>query len=279
MNWIIVDKIIKEALLEDSPYGDITTLSILSYNTKSSADLICKEDGVLAGEAIFARVFEIIGNVSVKFNKKDGDNILSGEVIAKLTGDTNNILFGERVALNIIQRLSGIATLTNRYVEKLSNYNTKLLDTRKTTPNLRLLEKYAVKIGGGENHRFNLSDGIMIKDNHINAAGGVKEAIKKVKNNISFVRKIEIETENLQMVEDAIEEGVDIIMLDNMDICTAKKAIKIIDNKAIVEYSGNVTLENIEEIAKIGVDYISVGALTHSVNILDISLKNLKIIK
>ncbi|NFE93748.1 carboxylating nicotinate-nucleotide diphosphorylase [Clostridium botulinum] len=278
MNYLVVDKIIKEALLEDIPNEDITTNSIIKESSICTVDLLCKEEGILSGLEVFKRVFDILGNVQIEFNKKDGDKICSGEKIALLKGDARNVLLGERVALNLLQRMSGIATLTNKFVNKIEHTRAKLLDTRKTTPNLRILEKYSVKIGGGDNHRFNLSDGIMLKDNHINAAGGIKKAVEMCKKNSSFVRKIEVEAETLDMVNEALEAKVDIIMLDNMNLKTAKEAVRIINNRVLIEFSGNVNIDNIKEIAEIGVDYISVGALTHSAKILDLSMKNLSIV-
>ncbi|NFS10183.1 carboxylating nicotinate-nucleotide diphosphorylase [Clostridium botulinum] len=278
MNYLVVDKIIKEALLEDIPNEDITTNSIIKESSICTVDLLCKEEGILSGLEVFKRVFDILGNVQIQFNKKDGDKICSGEKIALLKGDACNVLLGERVALNLLQRMSGIATLTNKFVNKIEHTRAKLLDTRKTTPNLRILEKYSVKIGGGYNHRFNLSDGIMLKDNHINAAGGIKKAVEMCKKNSSFVRKIELEAETLDMVNEALEAKVDIIMLDNMNLKTAKEAVRIINNRVLIEFSGNVNIDNIKEIAEIGVDYISVGALTHSAKILDLSMKNLSIV-
>ncbi|NFH79469.1 carboxylating nicotinate-nucleotide diphosphorylase [Clostridium botulinum] len=278
MNYLVVDKIIKEALLEDIPNEDITTNSIIKESSICTVDLLCKEEGILSGLEVFKRVFDILGNVQIQFNKKDGDKICSGEKIALLKGDARNVLLGERVALNLLQRMSGIATLTNEFVNKIEHTRAKLLDTRKTTPNLRILEKYSVKIGGGYNHRFNLSDGIMLKDNHINAAGGIKKAVEMCKKNSSFVRKIEVEAETLDMVNEALEAKVDIIMLDNMNLKTAKEAVRIINNRVLIEFSGNVNIDNIKEIAEIGVDYISVGALTHSAKILDLSMKNLSIV-
>ncbi|NFO55638.1 carboxylating nicotinate-nucleotide diphosphorylase [Clostridium botulinum] len=278
MNYLVVDKIIKEALLEDIPNEDITTNSIIKESSICTVDLLCKEEGILSGLEVFKRVFDILGNVQIQFNKKDGDKICSGEKIALLKGDACNVLLGERVALNLLQRMSGIATLTNKFVNKIEHTRAKLLDTRKTTPNLRILEKYSVKIGGGDNHRFNLSDGIMLKDNHINAAGGIKKAVEMCKKNSSFVRKIEVEAETLDMVNEALEAKVDIIMLDNMNLKTAKEAVRIINNRVLIEFSGNVNIDNIKEIAEIGVDYISVGALTHSAKILDLSMKNLSIV-
>lgn len=276
MNYLLIDKMIKEALIEDVPNEDITTNSVVSKDSKSKVDLICKEDGVISGLDVFKRVFEILGEIEVILYKKDGDKVKQFEKLAVLTGNTRKLLVGERVALNYLQRMSGIATLTSKYVEKLKGTNIKLLDSRKTIPNLRILDKYSVKVGGGHNHRFNLSDGILLKDNHIDAAGGVKNAIELARKNASFVRKIEVEVESLDMVTEAVESKADIIMLDNMDLDTAKEALKIINKQALVEFSGNVNLETIESISKLGVDYVSVGALTHSVKALDISMKNLR---
>ena len=276
INFLIVDKIIKDALVEDIPNEDITTNSIISEDSISSVDLLCKEEGIIAGLEVYARVFHILGGVTVDLLKKDGDKVYPKEKIAELKGSTRNILMGERVALNILQRMSGIATLTNKFVKQIEHTDAKLLDTRKTTPNLKILEKYAVKVGGGNNHRFNLSDGVMLKDNHIDAAGGITNAVNLARKNSSFVRKIEVETETLDMVQEALDVKADIIMLDNMDLDTAKKAVSMIGNKAEIEFSGNVSLETIKSIAEIGVDFISVGALTHSAKILDLSMKNLK---
>lgn len=279
MNYLVVDKIIKDALIEDIPNEDITTNSIIDGESISTVDLLCKEDGIISGLDVFKRVFEMLGNVEVELYKYDGERVYSKEKIALLKGNTRNILKGERLALNLLQRMSGIATLTNKFVNEIKHTNARLLDTRKTTPNLRILEKYSVKVGGGCNHRFNLSDGIMLKDNHISAAGSIKKAVELARENSSFVRKIEVETENLEMVKEALEVKVDIIMLDNMNIELAKEAVKLINKKALIEFSGNVELSNIRKIAEIGVDYISVGALTHSAKILDLSMKNLKTIE
>ena len=276
MNYLIIDKMIKDALIEDIPNEDISTNCVIEESSKSTIEMLCKEEGIIAGLEVFKRVFEILGNVEVFLYKKDGDRVYPKDKIAFLKGSTRNILLGERVALNLIQRMSGIATLTNLFVKELEGSNTKLLDTRKTTPNLRLLEKYAVKVGGGNNHRFNLSDGVMLKDNHISACGGIKEAVDLARQNTSFVRKIEVETENLEMVKEALEAKADIIMLDNMNLEVALEAVKIINKKAITEFSGNVSLETIKNIGKIGVDFVSVGALTHSFRVLDLSMKNLK---
>lgn len=276
MNYLAVDNIIKNALLEDIPNEDISTNCVVDEKSISTVELLCKEDGIIAGLNVFKRVFEILGDVEVELYKKDGDKVFIKEKIGFLKGSTRKILMGERVALNLLQRMSGIATIANKYVQEIKHTKAKLLDTRKTTPNLRILEKYSVKVGGGSNHRFNLSDGIMLKDNHISAAGGIKNAVRLAKKHSSFVRKIEVEAENIEMVIEALEAGADIIMLDNMDLITAKKALDLINGQAITEFSGNVELKNIKEIAEIGVDYISVGALTHSSKILDLSMKNLK---
>jgi len=278
INTLFVDKLLLDALNEDISYGDISTNSIIEINSTCNVDLISKDFGIIAGLPIFKRVFELLGNINVEFFKKDGDEIVPNEILARISGKTSTILTGERTALNFLQRLSGVATLTKEYVKRLEGTNTMLLDTRKTTPNLRILEKYAVKIGGGNNHRFNLSDGVMLKDNHIAAAGCIKNAVAYARCNASFVRKIEVEVENLEMVYEALEAKVDIIMLDNMDLETIREAVHIIDNKAITEASGNVKLNNIRDIAQTGVDYISVGSITHSAPILDLSMKNLKIL-
>ena len=275
INFLIVDKIIKNALIEDIPNEDITTNSIVSEDSISSVDLLCKEEGIIAGLEVFARVFHILGDVTVDLWKKDGDKVYPKEKIAELKGNTRNILKGERVALNLLQRMSGIATYTRSIADLLKGSKTKLLDTRKTTPNMRVFEKYAVKVGGGYNHRYNLSDGILLKDNHIGAAGGVKEAVQMAKEYAPFVRKIEIEVENIDMLKEALDAGADIIMLDNMSVEDMKEAVKLVSGKAETECSGNVTKENVERLVDIGVDYISSGALTHSSPILDLSLKNL----
>ncbi len=276
LNFLIVDDIIKRALEEDSPYGDVTVSAIVSPLERAEVDLIAKEDGIICGLDIFKRVFEILGEVEVNLFVKDGDLVKNTMVIGKVTGNAGNILVGERIALNLLQRMSGIATLTNKYVKKLEGANTKILDTRKTTPNLRVLEKYAVKIGGGVNHRFSLSDGILIKDNHIGYAGGIKEAIELAKKNSSFVRKIEVETETKDQVLEALEAGADIIMLDNMSPDLARDMVKLINGRALTECSGNITLDTVTDYGKTGVDYISSGELTHSVKAFDISLKNFR---
>ena len=278
MNYLVVDKIIKNALIEDIPSEDITTNSIVDEKSISTVELLCKEEGIIAGLEIFKRVFEILGNVEVELYKCDGEKVYPKDKVGFLKGSTRNLLLGERIALNLLQRMSGIATLTNKFVKEINHTNAKLLDTRKTTPNLRILEKYSVKVGGGCNHRFNLSDGVMLKDNHISAAGGIKNAVELARKNSSFVRKIEVETENLEMVKEAIDAKADIIMLDNMNLDLAKEAVELINKRALIEFSGNVELSNIKEIAEMGVDYISVGALTHSAKILDFSMKNLTLI-
>lgn len=270
------DELIKLALREDITSEDITTNSVMREYKHGEVELICKQDGIIAGLDVFKRVFELLDEkTEIEFFAKDGDAVKNGELIGRVTGDIRILLSGERVALNYLQRMSGIATYTNSIAKLLEGSKTKLLDTRKTTPNMRIFEKYAVKIGGGYNHRYNLSDGILLKDNHIGAAGGVKEAIAMAKEYAPFVRKIEIETENLDMVKEAVEAGADIIMLDNMTPEEMKQAVELIDGRAETECSGNVTRENIEKVIGIGVDYISSGALTHSAPILDLSLKNL----
>lgn len=276
MNWLLADDIIKRALNEDLSYGDITTNAIVEQGEKATVDLISKEDGVIAGLEIFKRVFLILGNAEVKLYVQDRTLVHKGEKIGEIYGDTRTILSAERVALNFLQRMSGIATLTRNFAEKLEGTSVKLLDTRKTTPNMRIFEKYAVKIGGGVNHRFGLNDGILIKDNHIDAAGGIKKAIEAVRKSAPFVRKIEVEVENLEQLKEALEANADIIMLDNMDIETLKAAVKVVDGKTETEASGNVTLDTIEAIAKTGVNYISTGSLTHSFKVLDLSMKNLR---
>lgn len=274
-----VDELLMQALREDITSEDITTNAIMRESRRGKADLLCKQDGVIAGLEIFKRVFELLDdNAEVELFYKDGDLVKNGNRLAVVTADIRSILSGERTALNYLQRMSGIATHTRQLVDLLAGTKTKLLDTRKTTPNMRIFEKNAVKVGGGYNHRFNLSDGILIKDNHIDAAGGVKEAVTLAKEYAPFVRKIEVEVENLTMVEEALEAGADIIMLDNMDSKTMKLAVELIGGRAETECSGNVTKEKINDIIEIGVDYISCGALTHSSPILDVSLKNLTVL-
>ena len=271
-----VDNLILLALQEDISSEDVTTNSVMREYQKGTAQLICKQDGIVAGMDVFKRVFELLDeNTEVFIYVKDGQEVKNGQIMADVTGDIRVLLSGERTALNYMQRMSGIATYTNRVAKLLEGSKTKLLDTRKTTPNMRIFEKYAVRAGGGYNHRYNLSDGVLIKDNHIGAAGGVRKAIEMAKEYAPFVRKIEVEVENLDMVREAVEAGADIIMLDNMSPEMMKDAIEIIDGRAETECSGNVTKENIQKILDVGVDYVSSGALTHSAPILDISLKNL----
>ena len=271
-----VDHLIMEALREDISSEDVTTNAVMHEAVTGEVDLICKQDGVIAGLQIFQRVFELLDkDTKVEFFCKDGDEVKNGQLMGKVTGDIRVLLSGERVALNYLQRMSGIATYTNQVVNLLAGSKTKLLDTRKTTPNMRIFEKYAVRVGGGYNHRYNLSDGVLLKDNHIGAAGSVAKAVEMAKEYAPFVRKIEVEVENLDMVREAVDAGADIIMLDNMSPEDMKEAIRIIDGRAETECSGNVTKENIAKIRDVGVDYVSSGALTHSAPILDISLKNL----
>lgn len=270
------DDFILMALKEDISSEDVTTNSVMPGFQLGQVDLICKQDGIICGLEIFKRVFTLLDeNVNVDFKCKDGDSVKSGELMAVVTGDIRVLLSGERTALNYLQRMSGIATYTHSIASLLDGSKTKLLDTRKTTPCMRIFEKYSVKVGGGFNHRYNLSDGVLLKDNHIGAAGSVTKAVKMAKEYAPFVRKIEVETENLDMVKEAVEAGADIIMLDNMSHDMMQEAIKIIDGRAETECSGNVTKENIKNIIDLGVDYISSGALTHSAPIMDISLKNL----
>ena len=270
------DELILQALREDITSEDITTNSVMPHYQAGEVDLICKQDGVIAGLDVFKRVFELLDEkTEVIFCCKDGDTVKKGEKIGLVRGDIRVLLSGERTALNYLQRMSGIATYTREIADLLKGTNTKLLDTRKTTPNMRIFEKYSVKVGGGYNHRYNLSDGILLKDNHIGAAGGVKEAVEMAKAYAPFVRKIEIEVEDLDMLKEALEAGADIIMLDNMSVEDMKTAVELCRGKAETECSGNVTRENIARLVDIGVDYISSGALTHSSPILDLSLKNL----
>lgn len=276
LDSFLIDKYLKLALEEDITNEDITTNSTIKKDAIGVCDLICKEDGILCGIDIFKRVFELIGDVTVKVNIHDGDFIKDKQLIAVIEGDMRKILKGERVALNYLQRMSGIATLTAEMVKELEGSSTKLLDTRKTTPNMRIFEKYSVKVGGGSSHRYNLSDGVLIKDNHIGSAGGVGQAVKLAKNYVPFGMKIEVEVEDIYSVEEALEAGADIIMLDNMNNAILKKAVKLIGNKALTECSGNITKERLHELKNIGVNYISSGALTHSAKILDFSMKNLK---
>lgn len=270
------DEMILQALREDITSEDITTNAVMREYQLGQVDLICKEDGVIAGLEVFKRVFDLLDTkTQIEFLAKDGDLVTNGQKLAVIKGDIRVLLSGERTALNYLQRMSGIATYTNSIAQLLKGTKTKLLDTRKTTPNMRVFEKYAVKVGGGYNHRFNLSDGVLLKDNHIGAAGGVALAIAMAKEYAPFVRKIEVEVENLDMVKEALEAGADIIMLDNMHVEDMKEAVRLCAGRAETECSGNVTRENVARLVDLGVDYISSGALTHSAPILDLSLKNL----
>lgn len=274
-----MDELILMALREDISSEDITTNSVMKEKKLGTVQLICKQDGIIAGLGVFQRTFELLDkDTQVKFYAKDGEPVKKGTILAEVTGDVRVLLSGERTALNYLQRMSGIATYTSNVVKLLEGSSIKLLDTRKTTPNMRIFEKYAVKMGGGNNHRYNLSDGILLKDNHINAAGGVAQAVKMAKEYAPFVRKIEVEVENLDMMREAIEAGADIIMLDNMTPEMMKEAVKMAAGRAKTECSGNITKENIEKVIETGVDYISSGALTHSAPILDVSLKNLRVL-
>lgn len=274
---INIDTYLLNALKEDITSEDVTTNAVMREPKMGQAELIAKEDGIICGLEVFQRVFELLDEKTVfETQYKDGDLVTNKTVIGVVKGDIRVLLSGERTALNYLQRMSGIATYTKTYTEILKGFKTKLLDTRKTTPNMRAFEKYAVTVGGGCNHRYNLSDGILLKDNHIGAAGSVTKAIEMAKEYAPFVRKIEVEVENLDMVNEAVEAGADIIMLDNMDNETMKLAVDIIGGRAQTECSGNVTSERLKEIAQIGVDFVSSGALTHSAPIMDFSLKNLR---
>ena len=271
------DQLIRMALQEDITSEDVSTNAVMPTATKGTVELIAKEDGVIAGLDIYARVFTILDEkTEIDFYYKDGDEVKKGELMATVTGDIRVLLSGERVALNYLQRMSGIATYTRQVAKLLEGSKVTLLDTRKTTPNCRVFEKYAVRVGGGCNHRYNLSDGVLLKDNHIGAAGSVTKAIQMAKAYAPFVRKIEIEVETLEQVKEAVEAGADIIMLDNMTPEVMKQAVELIDGRAQTECSGNITKENIQKIREIGVDFVSSGALTHSAPILDISMKNLR---
>ena len=274
---ILIDKYILAALREDMTSGDITTDSILK-DEKAEVNLIAKDKGILAGLDVFKRVFEILDeDVTFEFYFSDGDEVNNKDLIGKIRGRGKAILEGERTALNFLQRMSGIATYTKKMVDALDSEHVKILDTRKTTPNMRIFEKYAVTLGGGYNHRYNLSDGIMLKDNHIDAGGGIREAVERVRSLNPFVKKIEVEVENFDQVREALEAKADIIMLDNMEIEEIREACKIINKRAIIECSGNVSLENINSYKDLDIDYISSGAITYSAGVLDLSMKNLKI--
>lgn len=274
-----IDDYILNTLKEDITSEDVSTNAVMPYDKNGKADLICKQDGIICGLDVFERTFKLLDDKSrFERNFNDGDFVHKGDLIGVIYADVKVILSGERTGLNYLQRMSGIATITREYVSELEGYNTILLDTRKTTPNMRPFEKHAVRVGGATNHRYNLSDGVLLKDNHIGAAGSVTKAIQMAKAYAPFVRKIEIETETLEQVQEALDAGADIIMLDNMDNATMKKAVEMIGNKAQTECSGNVTKARLKEIAEIGVDFVSSGALTHSAPIMDISLKNLTVI-
>ncbi len=274
---LIMDRLIKQALEEDIGNEDVTTNAVMPEYKKGRVKLICKQDGVICGLNVFERVFKLLDEHTViEIFVKDGDEVKKGQRIAMVSGDIRVLLSGERVALNFLQRMSGVATYTRSVVKLLKGGKTKLLDTRKTTPNMRVFEKYAVRCGGGNNHRYNLSDGVLLKDNHIGAAGGIKKAVEMAREYAPFVRKIEVEVESLAMCKEALEAGADIIMLDNMSVTDMKKAVEMIGGRALTECSGNVTLENIAAIKDTGVDYVSSGALTHSAPILDLSLKELR---
>jgi len=272
-NWLLVDEIIKNGLKEDINNIDITTDNLIDDESKSVAHMLAKEEGVIAGLYVAEKVFKILDkDINVKFNVKDGDKVEEGTVIAQIEGSTKAILKGERLALNLIQRMSGIATISRKYREITKDLPVRIVDTRKTTPGLRILEKYAVRVGGCHNHRYNLSEAVMIKDNHIKALGGIKDAIHKIKNNVSHTIKIEVEVDSIEGLKEAIKAGADIVMLDNMSIEDMKKAVEIAKGKVILEASGGITLDRLIEVAKTGIDVISVGALTHSVKAMDISL-------
>ena len=270
------DKLIRMALDEDITSEDVSTNAVMPTKVQGTVDLIAKEDGVIAGMDVYARVFKLLDeDTEIEMLCHDGDEVREGDLMAKVTGDIRVLLSGERVALNYLQRMSGIATYTRSVAKLLEGSGVTLLDTRKTTPNCRVFEKYAVRVGGGCNHRYNLSDGVLLKDNHIGAAGSITKAIQMAKAYAPFVRKIEIETETLEQVAEAVEAGADIIMLDNMTPEVMKQAVALIDGRAQTECSGNITKENIARICEIGVDFVSSGALTHSAPILDISMKHL----
>ncbi len=276
-NAVNCDALIKSALAEDITSEDVTTNAVMREAVQGEVQLICKQDGIICGLYVFSRTFELLdANTRCEFYVKEGDAVKKGQLLAKVRGDIRVLLSGERTALNYLQRMSGIATYTRRMADMLNGSKTRLLDTRKTTPNMRIFEKYAVKVGGGCNHRYNLSDGILLKDNHIGAAGSVKRAVELAKEYAPFVRKIEVEVENLDMCREALEAGADIIMLDNMTPAEMKEAVKMIGGRAQTECSGNVTQENLKDILDTGVDFVSSGALTHSAPILDLSLKNLR---
>lgn len=272
-----IDPLLLAALREDISNEDVSTNAVIREETPGEVELLAKQDGVIAGLDVFARVFTLLDErTEVTFLCKDGDAVRSGQLLGRVRGDIRVLLSGERVALNLLQRMSGIATCAREMAAALQGTNTRLLDTRKTTPGLRILEKYAVRVGGGYNHRFNLSDGILLKDNHIAAAGGVREAVRLAREYAPFLQKVEVEVETLEMVDEAVAAGADVIMLDNMPVEDMREAVRRIAGRAQTECSGNVTREKLQALADIGVDYISSGALTHSAPILDISMKHLR---
>ncbi len=271
---IEVQKIVEQSLLEDIGTGDITTEYIIPSNLKAKGIIKTSEEGVVAGLDIACLVFKKLDSeINFQSKIKDGKKILAVEILAEITGSAQTILKGERVALNFLQRMSGIATITSKFCQEVKDFPVRIVDTRKTTPGLRILEKYAVRMGGGYNHRFGLYDAVLIKDNHIAVAGGIRSAVNSVRKQISHTAKIEVEVENLYQLQEALKMKADIIMLDNMDLETMKKAVKMAKGKALIEASGGITLEKVREIAQTGVDLISVGALTHSVKALDISME------
>lgn len=275
---IQADKLIEMALQEDITSEDVSTNAVMPEYKKGTVQLLCKQDGVICGLGVFLRTFELLDeNTRAKFYVKDGDEVKKGQLLAELTGDIRVLLSGERVALNYLQRMSGIATYTRQIADLLEGSKTTLVDTRKTTPGMRIFEKDAVRLGGGVNHRYNLSESVMLKDNHIAAAGGIKAAVEAARKTASFTSMIEVETEDLDMVAEALEAGADIIMLDNMDHDTMARAIELIGDRALTECSGNITRDNVQTYIDLGVDFISSGALTHSAGILDLSMKNLRI--
>lgn len=271
------DKLIKMALAEDITGEDVSTNAIIKTRVPGSVQLICKQKGVICGLGVFERTFKLLDAATeVTFAVADGDEVEASQLLGEVRGDIRVLLSGERTALNFLQRMSGIATYTRSVAQLLQGSKTKLLDTRKTTPNMRIFEKYAVRVGGGCNHRYNLSDGVLLKDNHIGAAGGIKRAVGMAREYAPFVRKIEVEVESIEMCMEAVDAGADIIMLDNMSVAEMKEAVRLIGGRALTECSGNVTRENIKNIIDTGVDFVSSGALTHSAPILDLSLKNLR---
>lgn len=274
MNWLIIDEKIADWLKEDMNNGDVTTDSLIDQESVSSGEFLAKENGVIAGLEVMKRAFAILdAGIVINERIRDGAKVQKGEVLATIQGNTRNILKGERLALNLLQRMSGIATETAKYVDTLQGLNTRLVDTRKTTPGLRILEKYAVRMGGGYNHRFNLSEGLLIKDNHLKASGSIRKAIERAKQTISHTMKIEVEVETLEQLEEAINSGADIVLLDNMDCATMREAVLRNKGRVILEASGNINITNVRQVAETGIDLISVGAVTHSVKALDISLK------